>query len=140
MKWSRREWVRTSAGVCLGAALNSQGQERAAGFVRASGKDLITAAGEKLRLRGINLGNWFEPEGYMFLFERGPQSPREIEDFFNELIGPSEAADFWEEYRRRYITESDIQFIRRSGLNSVRIPLHYKYFQGEGRDSKSSIP
>jgi endoglucanase len=36
--------------------------------------------------------------------------------------------DFWKEYRRRYITEGDIQLIQRSGLNSVRIPFHYKFF------------
>lgn len=135
MNWSRREWVRNSTGTFLGTALQAGGrQQRSDGFVKASGKDLVTPAGEKLRLRGINLGNWFEPEGYMFLFEGGPQSPREIEAFFNELIGPSAAADFWKEYRRRYITEKDIQFIRRSGLNSVRIPLHYRFFEtgGEG--------
>ncbi|MBV9498159.1 MAG: cellulase family glycosylhydrolase [Acidobacteriaceae bacterium] len=130
MNWSRREWVRNCAGLCLGAAFDARSQQQPrSGFVKTSGKNLVTPVGEKLRLRGINLGNWFEPEGYMFLFEGGPQSPREIEAFFNELIGPSAAADFWKEYRRRYITEKDIQFIHRSGLNSVRIPLHYKYFQ-----------
>lgn len=103
------------------------------GFVKTRGKDIIGPDGEKLHLRGINLGNWFEPEGYMFLFDKGPQSPREIEGFFNELIGPSAANDFWKEYRSRYITERDIQLIRRSGLNSVRIPLHYKFF-GENGD------
>jgi endoglucanase len=64
----------------------------------------------------------------MFLFKGGPQSPREIETFFNELIDPSAASDFWKEYRRRYITDSDIKLIQRSGLNSVRIPFHYKFF------------
>lgn len=97
-------------------------------FVRVKGTKLITPAGEKLLLRGINLGNWLEAEGYMFLFEGGPQSPREIETFFNELIGPDAAQAFWTTYRQRYITKSDIDFIRGSGLNSVRIPLHYKFF------------
>jgi aryl-phospho-beta-D-glucosidase BglC (GH1 family) len=97
-------------------------------FVRSEGKDLLSPSGEKLFLRGINLGNWLEPEGYMFLFDGGPQSPREIEEFFNELIGPTAAAAFWNEYRRQYITKADIQFIKSYGLNSVRIPFHYKLF------------
>ncbi len=119
MNCSRREFL--AASLALGA-------EAGSGFVKAHGKNLVDPAGKALIPHGINLGNWFEPEGYMFLFEGGPQSPREIEAFFNELIGPSAAADFWKEYRRRYIAESDIQFIQRSGLNSVRIPLHYKFF------------
>lgn len=98
------------------------------GFVHTSGKHLAAPSGEKLLLRGINLGNWLVPEGYMFLFENGPASPREIEQFFNELVGPASADRFWREYRDQYITRSDIDFIRGAGFNSVRIPLHYKFF------------
>ena len=88
----------------------------------------MTPAGEKLFLRGTNLGNWLEPEGYMFLFDKGPVSPHEIEAFFEELIGPAAAKAFWTQYRKSYITRADIQFIRKCGFNSVRLPLHYKFF------------
>ncbi len=128
---------RQFAGACAGGAAAfslraAQTPSMPSGFVTARGKALFTPDGRKLFLRGINLGNWFEAEGYMFLFEGGPQSPREIETFFSELIGPSAAAEFWKEYRRRYITEEDIKFIKASGLNSVRIPLHYKPFEAGG--------
>jgi endoglucanase len=131
MTHSRRQFLYTSLALGTGTVGNRASAQKVQtqnGFVKTRGKDLISSAGDKLTLRGINLGNWFEPEGYMFLFEGGPQSPREIEAFFNELIGPSAAIDFWKEYRRRYITENDIKLIQRSGLNSVRIPLHYKFF------------
>jgi hypothetical protein len=101
-------------------------------FVRAKGKELVGPDGDPLRLRGINLGNWLVQEGYMFLLDGGPQSAREIEDFTSELIGPDEAAAFWTSYRRAYITPADINFIRRSGFNSVRIPLHWKFFVAGG--------
>src|ERR1700736_4462368 len=127
MSWSRRQFINTSFALGAGsvgkpALIRAQQAQTQNGFVKARGKDLVNPAGDKLILRGINLGNWFEPEGYMFLFEGGPQSPREIEAFFNELIGPSAAAEFWKAYRRQYIAESDIQLIQRSGFNSVRIP------------------
>ena len=96
------------------------------GFVRADGKYLVTPASQKLLPRGTNLGNWLEPEGYMFLLEGGPAAPREIEGFVNELIGPTAAAEFWRKYRDQYITERDIDFLRKAGFNSVRIPFHYK--------------
>jgi aryl-phospho-beta-D-glucosidase BglC (GH1 family) len=117
---SRREFL--AAASILPLAANNQT------FVRASGKQILTPDGKPLLLRGTNLGNWFEPEGYMFLFEQGPASPREIEDFFNELIGPAAAADFWRAYRETYITQADIQFLQHCGFNSERVPLHYKFF------------
>ena len=64
----------------------------------------------------------------MFGFEGGPQSTREIEEFVNELIGPEDAAKFWQSFRDAYITEDDIRFLHQSGLNSIRIPIHYKFF------------
>lgn len=97
-------------------------------FVHTDGKNIVSPEGKPLLLRGTNLGNWFEPEGYMFDFKGGPQSPREIEAFFNELVGPVDAARFWHQYREQYITRSDIQFLKKAGFNSVRIPLHYKFF------------
>src|SRR5271165_987537 len=101
-------------------------------FVHTQARSLVTPDGQRLLLRGINLGNWLEPEGYMFLFEGGAQAPREIEELFNELVGPEEAAKFWLTYRDKYITQRDIAFIQKAGFNSVRIPLHYKFFAAGG--------
>lgn len=67
----------------------------------------------------------------MFLFEGGPQSPREIEEFFDELIGPDGAKTFWNKYRQKYIAKSDVDLIRQCGFNSVRVPMHYKFFLAE---------
>ena len=125
---SRRAFVLGSVGAAVLRPVPTDG------FVEARGPDLYKADGRKLHLKGINLGNWFEPEGYMFGFKGGPQSAREIEAFFNELIGPDAAVEFWRRWRQAYITADDINLIARSGLNSVRIPLHYKFFEqgGEG--------
>ncbi|MDR1144667.1 MAG: glycoside hydrolase family 5 protein [Verrucomicrobiales bacterium] len=104
-------------------------------FVRAEGRNLVAADGRPLHLRGIGLGNWLLVEGYMFRFDGAPQSPREIETLLLELAGPDGAAEFWEQYRAHYITAEDIGFLRQIGLNSVRVPLHYKFFEtadGEG--------
>lgn len=97
-------------------------------FVHTDGHELIAPDGTPLHLKGTSLGNWLEQEGYMFQLDGGPQSPREIEDLVNELIGPEEAAQFWKSYRDAYITEDDIKFLHQAGLNSIRIPMHYKYF------------
>jgi len=116
------KWI---AFLLLAASAVLSAQSR---FVRAEGKYLVAPDGKHLMLRGTSIGNWLEPEGYMFGFEGGPQAPREIEEFFNELIGPEDAAKFWHRYRDTYITEEDIKFLRDTGSNSIRIPFHYKFF------------
>src|SRR3989339_694275 len=58
-------------------------------FVSVHGKEIINTTGEKLSLRGINLGNWLVPEGYMFKFEYAA-SPRLIYEVFNQMIGLDE--------------------------------------------------
>jgi endoglucanase len=105
-----------------------QAQPASAGFVHAQGSELVDGEGHPLLLRGTNLGNWLEPEGYMFLFENGVTSPREIEDYFDELIGPEQAEAFWQQYRDAYITKADIDLLKSTGMNSVRVPIHYKFF------------
>jgi aryl-phospho-beta-D-glucosidase BglC (GH1 family) len=110
----------------FGLAGSLAGQSR---FVHADGKFLADGEGHKLILRGTNLGNWLVTEGYMFQLKDGPQSMREIEAMVNELIGPTDAARFWHEYRDRYITRKDIDFLAKSGFNTIRIPFHYKFFE-----------
>src|SRR5271166_2679036 len=73
-------------------------------FVHTDGTRLVDGQGHPLMLRGTNLGNWLVREGYMFHFEGGPQSAREIEALSNDLLGPEAAEKFWHAYRERYIT------------------------------------
>lgn len=81
--------------------------------------------GDPLLLRGVGLGNWLLPEGYMWKFESpGPQSPREIEALVVDLVGPDLAAEFWRRFRAAFIGEADIARIRIEGMNHVRLPIN----------------
>ncbi len=99
-------------------------------FVHTSGRNIVSPAGETILLKGINLGNWLVPEGYMFRFGK-TSSPSMIYELMNQLIGPGDAAAFWKEYRENYITEADIHFLKSCGLNSIRVPFHYMFFISE---------
>src|SRR5512142_1272777 len=94
------------------AALPRKARAQSA-FARARAKEISAPDGTPIQLRGINLGNWLVPEGYMFILDGGPQSKREIEDLFSELVGPAEAELFWTAWRKAYITPADIRFIKR---------------------------
>lgn len=101
-----------------------------ASFVRVDGPNLIKPDGEVLFIQGTNLGNWLNPEGYMFGFGR-TNAPRQINDLFCELVGPEFTADFWQKFKDNYITRDDIEFIAKAGANTIRMPFHYKLFTDE---------
>src|SRR5262245_48198941 len=87
-------------------------------FVRTRAKAFIAPSGQPLFVKGINLGNWLLPEGYMFKFKNAT-SPRLIQSVINELVGEDEARRFWKAYRDNYITAEDIKFISDAGFNTI---------------------
>jgi len=99
-------------------------------FITISGPDLLTPDGKKFFIQGINLGNWLNPEGYMFGF-KSTSSARLIDKAFRELAGPDFTDEFWKKFKDNYITREDIRFIKSTGVNSIRIPFHYKLFTDE---------
>jgi hypothetical protein len=100
-------------------------------YARTDHKLIVDAAGNPLLLRATNLGNWLVPEGYMWLFEGGPQSPSEIRALVLELLGPEGSAAFWQKYRENYVAHEDIAFLHRAGFNAIRVPLHYSLFESD---------
>jgi endoglucanase len=100
-------------------------------FIHAEGTHLVDGRGERFNVKGINLGNWLVPEGYMFKFERA-RAPNEIAGVIEALIGPNAAAQFWREFRDVYVAEDDIRFIKSAGFNTVRVPLHWRLFLAPG--------
>lgn len=99
-------------------------------FIHTSGTNLVDGNGEKFFIRGVNLGHWLNPEGYMFGFGRC-NSAHFIDEMLRQLVGPEAAAEFWTAFKDNYVTEADIAFIAATGVNTVRLPFHYKLFTGE---------
>ena len=79
-------------------------------FVHVDGVNLVKPDGGKLFIQGTNLGNWLNPEGYMFGLSK-TNSAWMIDLMLREAIGPDETAAFWQQFKENYITEADIRFI-----------------------------
>ena len=101
------------------------------GFVRSKNARLIDGNGSDLLLRGVGLGNWMLPEGYMWRFGPGAESPREIERLVDRLLGTTGAEQFWDGFRTNFISERDIALIAASGFNHVRLPINSRVIQDE---------
>ncbi len=105
-------------------------------FLHAEGHDMVNEEGQKVLLKGVGLGNWMLPEGYMWKFGKFGDRPRRIEKIVADHIGEEKAAAFWKEYRKNYITEADIKRIAELGFNSVRPALNSRLFIEEGGNNE----
>ena len=99
-------------------------------FVRIDGQNLIKPDGEKLFIVGTNLGNWLNPEGYMFGFQK-TNSGHFIDEMMRQLVGPDFTDKFWKLFKDNYITRKDVEFIASTGANTIRLPFHYRLFTDE---------
>ncbi|WP_138752075.1 glycoside hydrolase family 5 protein [Paenibacillus sinopodophylli] len=108
--------------------------EEVSGFLRASGQKLINGDGREIVLRGVGLGSWLLPEGYMWRFPDEGDRPRRIERIIEELVGCEKAAEFWHIYYDRYTSEADIAQMAAEGFNSVRIPINARFLIEEGEE------
>jgi len=119
--------------LCLLLSLSFLGTldaAESAAFVTVNGRKFVAPNGSPVVLRGINLGNWLVPEGYMFRMDSAG-SPRLLGKVVAELIGADAARDFWIKFQDNYVTRDDIQFLKRAGFNSVRVPFNYRLFTPE---------
>ena len=99
-------------------------------FIKVDGQNLKKPNGEAFLIKGINLGNWLNPEGYMFSFKE-VSSARLIDQAFREMVGPDAVNQFWKDFKDNYVTREDINYIKETGMNSIRLPFHYKLFTDE---------
>lgn len=106
------------------------GTANASNFVTIKGENLMDANGKKLYIVGTYLGNWLNPEGYMFDFKK-TNCEWMINDMVCELAGSDFAHEFWQAFKDNYITEADIAYIKQTGANTIRLPFNYKLFTRE---------
>ncbi len=102
--------------------LPAQGQN----FFRTEGRQILNRDGDPVVIRGLGLGGWLVPEGYMVhIFPSDGGSPRSIRAAIVNLIGESGADRFFELYRAKYVAEKDIAAIAEWGFDHIRLPMHY---------------
>ena len=108
----------------MACSLSAQAQ-----FFRTEGKEILDPEGNPVVLRGLGLGGWLMPEGYM-LHVAAPDggSPRTIRAQIEDLIGVSDTDRFFEIYRANYVEEKDVAAIADWGFDHIRLPFHYNLF------------
>lgn len=100
---------------------------RSFAFYHADGQQIVDSNGNPVQLRGIGLGGWIFPEGYM-LHIPGFGSPTSIRQQIEDVLGPDDTAEFYRLYEANYVNEKDIAQIAAWGFDHIRLPFSYKLF------------
>jgi len=95
-------------------------------FLYVKGTKFVNKYGQEVFLKGMGLGGWLEPEGYMFGMSKFANSPSQIHKKIQDLIGVDNTNNFYSAFRKNFVTESDIKALSSWGFNLVRLPFHYK--------------
>ncbi|UWX61370.1 cellulase family glycosylhydrolase [Chryseobacterium oranimense] len=97
-------------------------------LLKTDGQKIVNDKGENIQLRGLGLGGWMLQEGYMLKTAdfAGPQY--KIKEKISELIGEDGMKEFYKAYLKNGITREDIDFLAKSGFNSIRLPMHYNLY------------
>lgn len=99
------------------------------GFYSTNGPEIVDSGGNPVILRGVGLGGWLVPEGYMLdIAAPDGGSPTTIRAQIVDLIGETDADEFFRLYRENYVNEEDIAAIASWGHDHIRLPFHYKLF------------
>jgi aryl-phospho-beta-D-glucosidase BglC (GH1 family) len=102
------------------------------GFIRASGRNLVDEQGRVFFVRGVGLGNWLLPEGYMWKLDgTRADRPRRIEQLVGDLLGAEKARAFWTAFRANYVTEADVARMAELGFNTVRVAVGARVLMAE---------
>ncbi|PTT71184.1 MULTISPECIES: cellulase family glycosylhydrolase [unclassified Chryseobacterium] len=97
-------------------------------LLKTQGEKIINDKGENIQLQGLGLGGWMLQEGYMLKTAdfAGPQY--KIKEKIAELIGEDGMNEFYKAYLKNGITRQDIDFLKKAGFNSIRLPMHYNLY------------
>ena len=97
-------------------------------FLKTSGDTIVNESNEKIILQGFGLGGWLVLEGYMWNCYIEHASTSRMEDAIEYLVGENKKRQFFDLYRKNYITEKDVKYISDNNFNALRVPLHYRDF------------
>lgn len=96
-------------------------------FLHAAGPKTVDATGREVVLRGYNVGGWLLQESYI-LDTDTLNSQWRIKQGLLRTMPEAGMEKFYRQYRQKFITKADIDFLAQQGFNCVRLPLHYDLF------------
>lgn len=103
-------------------------------FLVTKGNKIVNQRGEKIRLKGVNLGAWMLWESWLCPYEDDLDHYTVLE-ILTDRFGEEGAYELYNTYMDNWITEADLDEIKSMGFNCVRVPFWYRnfYYDDNGR-------
>ena len=103
-------------------------------FLSAKGRTLVNRRGEKVVLKGVNLGAWMIWEDWLCPYEEATDH-YDVLSTLTQRFGEEKAYALMNAYMDQFITESDLDRIAAMGFNCVRAPFWFRnfYYDDNGR-------
>ncbi len=125
--------------VCFAGAADTQ-EDTVTGFtdedfLTAKGQKIVNQLGEKVQLKGVNLGAWMIWEDWLCPYE-GSLDHYTVLTELEDRFGRDGAYELFNTYMDNWITEYDLDEIKRLGFNAVRVPFWYRNFYYDDKGTK----
>jgi len=106
-------------------------------FLHTQGLHIVNEAGERVSLRGFNLGSWLLLEPWMVKLDgqEGIAAEKDIWDQLAKRFGDDPMRAIVAEHRKTFIAESDIEDLHQLGVNFVRVPIWWRVLGDSAYDS-----
>ena len=104
-------------------------------FLSAKRQKLVNKKGEEIRLKGVNLGAWMIWEGWLCPYE-GDLDHYAVLSVLEERFGREKAYELFNTYMDNWITEYDLDEIKKLGFNCVRVPFWFRNFYYDDKGTK----
>lgn len=103
-------------------------------FLATKGRKIVNQRGEKITLKGVNLGSWLIWEDWLSPYEEATDH-YDVLTKLTEKYGEEKAYELMNIYMDNWITEKDLDEIKEMGFNSVRVPFWFRnfYYDDNGR-------
>ena len=104
-------------------------------FLSTKGQNIVNRRGEKIQLKGVNLGAWMIWEDWLCPYDGGFDHSTVLE-ILTERFGIEKAYELFNTYMDNWITEYDLDEIKSMGFNCVRVPFWYRNFYYDDNGTK----
>ena len=113
-------------------------------FLSTKGMNIVNRKGEKVYLRGVNLGAWLIWEDWLNPYTGTDENGNTVETYDNytvltkleERFGQEKAYELMNTYYDNFITEQDFDNIAAMGFNCVRLPFWFRNFYYDDNGTK----